>query len=261
MKDSQTSGTAWRTIRQPLELSSDVVHVVRLQLDLPPERWIPLNECLTADEQARAARFRFDSSRQQFVACRATLRRLLSPLCQMSPDSVPLHCGNHGKPELSLTSLNANVPRIEFNVSHSGRLGLIALTIGSSVGIDVEEWDSKVQILKLAERFFSPEEAAELNRLTPEKQPAGFYRGWTCKEAYIKAKGSGLSLSLSSFRVEIDPDRPASLCHVDDQPNECANWSTQSLDVGENYAAAVMVAQPKCRIECWDWREGELQTG
>ena len=250
-----TAGTTWRGSQQPLALSPGVVHVIRLNLDLPLERWMLLTELLTDDEKARAARYRVDGPRQQFVICRATLRRLLSRHCDVAPQAVPLQCGNHGKPEIANTVSGSMNPRIEFNVSHSGRWGLVALTLDAPVGIDVEECDSAVQTLKLAERFFSPEEAAALIGLPLEKQLAGFYRGWTCKEAYIKARGSGLSLSLSSFRVEIDPDQPATLNHVDDQPDEAARWTTRSLDVGEDYAAAVMVARPDCRFECWDWIE------
>ena len=244
-----------KILSQPLDLSSKTVHVICLKLDLPRERWVPLTRFLTADERTRADRFRVDEPRRQFTICRATLRRLLSPLCHVPPPEVPLICGNHGKPELARPQTDSSSPRIEFNVSHSGELGLIALTTAAAVGIDIEEFKSKIEIHKLAERFFSPQEAAALARLPPEKQMAGFYRGWTCKEAYIKTKGQGLSLSLSSFCVELDPDLPATLCHVDDQPDEPAQWTTQSLDVGDNYAAAVMVARPNCEIASWTWPE------
>ena len=256
----QTSGTIWRKIRRPLKLSSETVHVVRLRLNLPGEVWAPLTRFLTDEERERADRFRFDSSKQQFIACRATLRRLLGSFCQMTPNAVPIVTGNHGKPRLASTSFESNLPQIEFNVSHSGSFGLIALTMNSCVGVDIEEWDSRVQMLQLAERFFSTEETAELKRLAPDQQMAGFYRCWTCKEAYIKAKGRGLSLSLSSFWVEVDPNCPASLLHVDDQPDEVANWTTNSLEVGERYSAAVMVARPQCRVECWDWVEEPPST-
>ena len=245
---------AWPVIPQSLELNSHVVHVIRLRLDLPSEKWMSLSRFLTDAERSRAAQFRFESPRQQFVVCRATLRRLLGQQCKLPPDAVPLGIGRHGKPELLIPHRTSNQqPQIEFNVSHSGKIGLIAMTIGAPVGIDVEEYDSRVQTLKLAERFFSPEEANALSSLSDDKQLSGFYRGWTCKEAYIKAKGSGLSLSLSSFRVEIDPDRPAALCHIEENPSDCANWTAQSLEVGKHYAAAVMIERPRCLFECWDW--------
>lgn len=247
--------SAWAPLRGTLKIARGVVHVIRLRLDLPDDRCQHLAQFLTEDERVRAARFRVDGPRQQFVICRSTLRRLLSSCYQIGPTELPIECGNHGKPSVPTTALGQAVDNVEFNVSHSGQLGLIALTIDSPVGVDVEEFDTRVQILKLAERFFSPHEAVALTRLAPEKQLAGFYRGWTCKEAYIKAIGNGLSQSLASFRVEIDPDQPARLAHIDERPEEIDRWTTHSLDVGANYAAAVMVAHPDCRIECHDWIE------
>ena len=243
----------WQPIRDPLELSPDISHVVRVKLDLAHEQWSPLVELLSDEERVRAARFRFDDPRRQFVICRATLRQLLGTLCGVAPQAVSFQYGSRGKPELVTQEVNSSIPQIEFNDSHSGTIGLIAIAVGAPIGIDVEEISPDIKFQQLAERFFAPTEATELTRLRPEKQLDGFYRVWTCKEAYIKAKGDGLSLSLSSFRVAIDPDQPASLCHVDGQPDEPTHWTTASLKVGANHAAAAMVRRPECRIALWDW--------
>ena len=243
----------WQPIRVPLEVTSDIVHVVRVRLDIEKEQWSPLTDLLDDDERARAARFRFDEPRRQFIICRSTLRQLLGSMCGLAPQSVSFQYGRRGKPELALQVFNKSLPQIEFNVSHSGNVGLVALSVGVPIGIDVEEFDPAVKFLELAERFFAPLEATELKRLKPAMQLDGFYRCWTCKEAYIKAKGDGLSHSLSSFRVVIDPDQPASLCHIDGQPDEPTNWTTVSLKVSDNHAAAVMVRRPDCRIALWDW--------
>ena len=256
MDESLKSDDVWPAIRLPLELSPDLVHVIRVRLDLPFIAAADMNAILSDDERQRAVRFRFDEPRQRFATCRTTLRKLLGSCCGILPNAVPLRYGDHGKPELSFTELEPHLPRIEFSVSHSGDLGLIAITKESAVGIDIEECNPAVKTLRLAQRFFAPPEAAELSQLPPEKQLAGFYRGWTCKEAYIKATGLGMSLSLSSFCVTIDPDQPASLHHVVNQPTEPQRWTIQSGDVAPNYAAAVMVAHPHCRIACWNWPSG-----
>ncbi len=245
--------STWQPLNNGLELSPEIAHVIRIRLDLAREQWSPLIELLSDEERARATRFRFDDPRRQFVICRATLKQILGTAYGVAPNALSFQYGSRGKPELSLQDLNSSVPQIEFNVSHSGTIGLIAISVGAPVGIDVEEFDPTVKFLQLAERFFAPLEASELKSLPPEKQLHGFYRCWTCKEAYIKAKGDGLSLSLSSFCVAIDPDQPASLCHVDGQPDEPIQWTTQSLNIGENQAAAVMVRRPDCRIALWDW--------
>ena len=224
-----------------------------MKLDLAHEQWSPLIELLSDEERARAARFRFDDPRRQFVICRAALRQILGMIYAVAPQALSFQYGSRGKPELLFRALKSSVPQIEFNVSHSGTIGLIAISVGVPIGVDVEEYDPAIKFLQLAERFFAPLEATELNGLPPEKQLDGFYRCWTCKEAYIKAKGDGLSLSLSSFCAAIDPDQPASLRHVDGQPDEPTQWTTESLAVGENHAAAVMVHRPDCRIALWDW--------
>ncbi len=224
-----------------------------MRLDLAHEQWSPLIELLSDEERARAARFRFDDPRRQFVICRATLRQILGTIYGVEAEALSFQYGSRGKPELMFQDLNSSVPQIEFNVSHSGVIGLVAISVASPIGIDVEEYNPAVKFLELAERFFAPLEATALKSLQPEKQIDGFYRCWTCKEAYIKAKGDGLSLSLASFRVSIDPDQPACLRHVDGQPDEPTQWTTESLNVGENHAAAVMVRQPDCRIALWDW--------
>lgn len=245
--------TTWTPLKLPLEIAPGVVHVIRLKLDLPEITCDRLSQFLTDDERARAARFRVDGPRQQFLICRSTLRRLLSSVLNVPSAEVPIQCGNHGKPSVPAAAVGHSNHGIEFNVSHSGQLGLIAITTGHPVGVDVEQFDTRVQILKLAERFFSPFEAESLANLAPHKQLAGFYRGWTCKEAYIKAIGNGLSQSLASFRVEIDPEKPARLTHIDDRPHEVNQWTTRELHVETGYAAAVMVARADCQIECHNW--------
>lgn len=254
MTDAGRGESDWKAIRWPLSLSRDLVHIIRIKFDLPLERWTQLTELLTDEEQQRAARFRFDQPRQRFVTCRATLRQILGRLCDIAPTAIPLSYGPHGKPELAVDQLHTSVQKIQFSVSHSGDYGLIAVTVDSEVGVDVEECNPAVKILKLAERFFSPAEANELANLPTDRQLQGFYRGWTSKEAYLKATGRGLTLSLSSFCVRIAPDLPAALIHVDEQPDEPGRWSTKSFDVGPGYAAAVMVKHQGSTVSMWDWK-------
>jgi 4'-phosphopantetheinyl transferase len=243
----------WQAIRLPLDLLAQVVHVVRVPLDVAHERWNELLDVLTVDERQRAERFRFDEPRRRFVVCRAALRQLLAASCGIAPRDVPLRYGLQGKPELACAELGIDAPQIEFSVSHSRDLGLIAMTLGAAVGVDIEECNPKVKAHGLAVRFFSVAEAQQLAELPAELLFQGFYRGWTCKEAYIKATGRGLSLPLNSFVVTIDPRLPAALVHVDEHPNEPLQWSVKALEVGRDYAGAVMVARPDCRLECWDW--------
>lgn len=246
----------WRPIRRPLELSQEVVHVVRLRLDLEFDKWTKLAELLSDDERLRAKRFAFDELRSRFITCRATLRQILADICGLAPSDVQFEYGTHGKPALAFDCLPSSIPRIEFSVSHSGQLALLAFALDVSVGIDVEEFNFRVKILDLATRFFAQAEVDELRSLPDQLQLPGFYRGWTCKEAYIKAMGRGMSLPLKSFAVAMNPTEPAALRWVEQNLDEPSRWTVTAIDVGWDYAAAAMVNQTDLKWKCWDWPGG-----
>ena len=234
----------WPPLSAPLMLSRDVVHVVRLNLDVPPSQIESLRSVLSHDELARADRFKFVEPRRRFIACRAALRQLLGGFLGQAATEIEFTYGLHGKPLLA-----TNVPNLplEFSVSHSADLALIAVCGGRRIGVDLEHHDAKVRIHKLATRFFSPREAAELASLPAADQLAGFYRGWTSKEAYLKATGFGLSFPLSQFTVAMNPTEPARLIEVAEQPgridhdNEAARWTMHSLTVADQFSAALLV--------------------
>lgn len=239
----------WPVLTEPLPLVSDIVHVVRLDLNAEPSRIETLRSVLSPDELARADRYKFDEPRRRFIVCRAALRQLLGSSLTCEPESLKFVYGLHGKPMLEPNAVAPAGPSplatrpllVEFGVSHSADLALIAITVGRRVGVDVERHDAKVRILKLATRFFSPCEAAELASLPERDQLAGFYRGWTCKEAYLKATGFGLSFPLSKFTVALNPRESVSLLEVADQPDEAARWRMHSLDVAADFSAAMLV--------------------
>ena len=235
---------AWPPLSAPLMLSRDVVHVVRLNLGVPPSQIESLRSVLSHDELARADRFKFAEPRRRFIACRAALRQLLGSFLSQDATEIEFTYGLHGKPQLA-----ANDPDLplEFSVSHSTDLALIAVCGGRRVGVDLEHHDAKVRIHKLAARFFSSRESVELASLPAADQFAGFYRGWTSKEAYLKATGFGLSFPLSQFTVAMNPTEPARLIEVAEQPgrvdhnNEAARWSMHSLDVADQFSAALLI--------------------
>lgn len=230
--------TSWPPLAEPLQLSPQAVHVVHVPLEADDRQLDRLKANLSPDESKRADRYKVLRPKQHFIVCRAVLRRLLGECLNCLPSQVEFEYGNHGKP--SLRRPEPSTPRIEFSVSHSADQALIALTVGRRIGVDIEQIDSSVQTLKLAQRFFSPREASELVALPEAIQLAGFYRGWTCKEAYLKATGFGLSFPLNKFSVSLDPRLPVELLEVIDQPEELNRWRLLSLDPAGGFAAAVM---------------------
>jgi 4'-phosphopantetheinyl transferase len=88
----------------------------------------------------------------------------------------------------------------------------------------------------VATRFFSPSEVAELLALPPAERAAAFTAGWARKEAYLKARGSGLARPLASFSVSLAPCDPVPLGDPEGE-----GWVIRSLEVGEGVAGALAI--------------------
>lgn len=140
------------------------------------------------------SRFVFARHRHQYLVTRALLRSTLSHYVpSVAPQSWVFSSNAWGKP----TILAPSVP-IAFNLSHTDKLIVLAVTLESTIGIDVEPLQRSID-LEIADRFFSPQEVRDLFCLSPVERPRGFIELWTLKEAYIKARGQGLSIALDSF--------------------------------------------------------------
>jgi 4'-phosphopantetheinyl transferase len=151
---------------------------------------------LTADETARCERFWQEADRARFLIARAMVRTMLSHYVAVPPQAWRLRIETHGRPEID--NLPAGAPDLRFNLSHTDGLVACAVTVGRDVGVDVE-YVHRPLTHDVAERFFSAQEAADLRALPKDEQPLVFFDYWTLKEAYIKARGLGLTLPLGQF--------------------------------------------------------------
>jgi 4'-phosphopantetheinyl transferase len=175
-----------------------------------PEQWLALAAMLDDEERARAARFAFEEDRQSYIAAHALLRSELSRRADRAPGDWRFAATKLGKPFL------VDAPRdLRFSMTHTRGMVAVAIADGVEVGVDVESVDRRAESMKLAERFFAPEEAALLRAVEGEARRDLFFAIWTLKEAVVKATGQGLSQGLDSFAVSLDPlrvtmrDRPA----------------------------------------------------
>lgn len=223
---------------EPLILPEEEVHLWRLDLAAVADgelRWLKM---LSPDEQTRAARFHFARDRRRFASTRAVLRTLLSAYLGSEPQKVTFAYAGRGKP--SLKSQNS-AESMEFNVSHSADVALLAFARGRRLGVDVEQIRDNLDPLAIARRYFSAPEQSQLAALAPDERYAGFFRCWTRKEAYIKALGDGLSLPLDSFDVSLKArDQNALLgCRIDG--TDITMWRLEDIEVGKGYASALCV--------------------
>lgn len=198
-----------------------------------------LHNLLSEDERARAARFKVEHARRAFVVSRGFLRTILGNALGCAPRIVRLGEGPHGKPFLTGAHAGSG---IEFNVSHSGDLFLYALSRGRTLGVDVERKKEERELEKLAQRYFAPAEARLLlEQATPEERLDSFYRCWTRKEAYLKAKGTGLTTRLAAFAVTFLPGVAPAMLHTEVEGEDPATWRVFDVPVPEGYAAALVV--------------------
>ena len=220
----------------PAELCTGVVHLWQRRLQASAEEINGCYELLSREEKARALRFRVERPRSDFVLTRATLRLLLAHYAGSTPQEVHFRYGAQGKPALEGDT------GLCFNASHTDGLALMAFVKQRAIGIDVENVNRRTEAKRLAERFFSKQERQALTSLRGNELQAAFFRCWTRKEAYIKAKGEGLLLPLHQFDVSIAAgDRDALLATRPD-PSEASRWTISDVPLGEGYMAAVAVA-------------------
>jgi 4'-phosphopantetheinyl transferase len=222
-------------------LPRDEVHVWRGSLLRPAPEVARLRSLLAPDERERADRYRFERDRSRYIVGRATLRLLLARYLAAAPRELEFEYGEFDKPYL------AGGP--SFNLSHSGEVALYAFADTGEIGVDVELDDADFASERIAERFFSPAEVGVLRSLPAESQPRAFLTCWTRKEAFIKARGDGLSLALDSFDVTLAPDIPAALLRTAWCDEEPAQWHMDDLsDRQAGYIAAVALRGEMRRV-------------
>jgi len=222
-----------------LSLGDDEVHVWRVDLSAAAATQTQWEQFLSPDERERTARFHFEKDRLHFSAARSWLRIVLGRYLESAPGSLRFRYAEKGKPSLD-SSQEAN--RLTFNISHSGGLALFAFTRGRELGIDVEGIRRDFDTEAIARRFFSAAEQARLSDLPADQRPEAFFRCWTRKEAYIKARGEGLSLPLHQFDVSIGIGDQNALLATRPDPGEARLWSLSDLEGGQGFAAAIAVA-------------------
>jgi 4'-phosphopantetheinyl transferase len=231
-------------------LSISDVHVWRVSVGQAAYHLAWLARTLSAEEQARAARFHFERDRARSIVSQGVLRLILSHYLNIAPDRLQFRTGSYGKPALAESQ---GGDMLRFNSSHSQGLVLYALARGREIGVDLEYIRPLPDLEPIAERFFSAGEVAALRALPPGQRVEAFFACWTRKEAYLKAIGEGLLRPLDQFQVSLTPGEPARLLHVEGDPQEPARWSLQALTPAPGYIGALAVEGDGWRLARWQW--------
>jgi 4'-phosphopantetheinyl transferase len=214
------------------------VDVLAFRLDVNPEAVAAAESLLSQEERQRANRFVQARDRRRYIVARATLRSLLSERLGTEPASIAFRYGAHGKPELAPAHAALN---LRFNLSHSDEMAAFALAVGHDIGIDLERVRSMPDLDRLAADTFSARENEALQSVEPARKLLAFFSGWTRKEAFVKALGSGLGYPLDSFDVSLAPDEPARILRLSGEHGDPTLWHMESFSPAAGFVAALVV--------------------
>jgi len=244
---SHPPSVTWSPAPPDLGLTAHQVDIWRVCLDLSTDLLLALSANLSTDELRRAERFHFQADKTHFIAAHGCLRYILTRYLPLEPHQLRFSANAYGKPCLSPER------GLDFNLSHSKDIALIAITLNRRVGVDIEHIRADIATEEIARRFFSEGEVSELLALPVEQRETAFFNCWTRKEAYIKAQGLGLSLPLESFDVSLAPNEPASLHATRPDLQEAARWTLKHLTVDPGYVAAIAVEGKDPQFRLWEW--------
>ena len=211
---------------------------------------------LSSDELARAARFHFSQHAEEWVSYRARLRVLLGQYLQQDGHDIKFHYDESGKPHV----VNSG-DRLAFNLTHTEGMAIVAVTSGRRVGVDLERSGGASDAMELARHAFSHEEVSVLKELRlPDQQQDAFLKIWTCKEAFLKGLGEGLSRPLNQFCIRLD--------HSEPQIADCAwdggirdGWQLYSLDAPAGFVASLAVeSTTRLPIQSFTWNMGPSRS-
>jgi 4'-phosphopantetheinyl transferase len=206
-----------------------IAHVLKTQESLSY-----LESYLDAGDRERAARFHFAADRARFVLGRGLLRKCLGYYLMQPPETIDLGYTNLGRPVLPSDR------EVQFSITHTHDLVAIAVTCGARIGIDLEFKQPQKDLPGLARRIFSPEDFRDFEALDPADKLDAFYRAWTRKEAYLKARGEGIAEGLQRISVSFGEEKEAGAIRDTTSGSDTTPWRLIALPLPTGYAGCLV---------------------
>ena len=222
-------------------LTTDRINVFLINFDLFISD--DFMEFLSNNEINRVNKIKSNKKKQQFIITRGITKKILSNILEKKHNQIEILYNQHGKPFINEKYNNHSV---EFNASHSGKYGLIGVTLDNKIGVDIQKIKSDVDIEGLSSRFFSNNERDELMKLAKNKQSDAFYLGWVRKESFIKATGIGVAYGLDRFSVPLCKNEDSDMM-ISDFENK--QWHCYDLLELENYKTALTTSKSNMEIQ------------
>lgn len=238
----------WPTAPEALPLGKDDIHIFAAPLDIAGDDLAKLKASLSADENERAARFKFERHRNRYIAGRGWLRTILGRFLKCEPAMLRFEYSAHGKPILLKGAAGHD---LHFNLAHSEDLALATVTRLCPVGVDVERIRVVKDVEELVKRFFSARESEAFQKLSLNEQPAAFFNLWTRKEAMLKATGEGITGGLNRVEVSFLKGEPARVMAINGDTGKASEWMLRELAPAAGFVGAVAIQAANAEIQTW----------
>lgn len=222
--------------------------------------YIPLNNeelldrfihILSSDELQKANNFHFLRHRKAYLLRKIALRQILSKYCNIEAKHIQFKYTKNQKPYL-----RCNAFQLQFNITSSYNLALLAITTQTPIGVDVEHFRPIDDIMSVTKQFFSTVEISKFITLPTSKQLEAFYTIWTSKEAFVKAIGTGLLFPLQTLTVGFLPTDPLQLLEINNTNVENQKWFLQGFKFNylhNTYISAIFIKSQKKKLICFDY--------
>jgi len=194
-------------------------------------------ELLNAAEKEQEARFYFARDRRRYLITRALVRMVLSRYVSIHPREWIFSTNAYGRPDI--VNAQARDAYLSFNISHTHSLIVLGVTKRRALGVDVENFRAREASIDIADRYFAPQEVAALTAAPPHQRQYRFFEYWTFKEAYIKARGMGLSLPLDKISFHYPDDRGVEITIDPKLADDSARWQFWQFRPGAEYLVAI----------------------
>jgi len=204
---------------------------------------------LSEDERDRADRFHFEKDRLRFIFRRSLLRRLLSRYTGQESASIRFNYGKHGKPYL-MDRTKGNT--CFFNCSNSMGNAVFVFSASGPLGVDCEYSRRELDFTGITKRFFSQSEISAFLSLPEHCRREAFFNCWTRKEAFLKAKGEGLSIGLDQFDVSLRPGEPPKLLRTRYDEKDASEWCLYDLKVSPGFKSSLATQSARLKLISFD---------
>jgi 4'-phosphopantetheinyl transferase len=208
------AGSSPRSDPSPVVVFHDTTDAWRAD----PDRVARAVAYLTDTERVRYSRFLHDEDRWMFALGRAMARTLVGRALGQPPQAWRWREGPHGRPEIGEPGATWH-----FNVAHSAGFVACAIANGTEVGVDVEDLERRPTSDGFVLRYFSPAEIADINARPVDERQERLLTYWTLKEAYLKARGLGVSVTLSHIEFQLGDGAPT-IRFLDSLAGSDADW-------------------------------------